>query len=199
MPARVYIESHKGVPLKINGEGEISVTTHSHPPLEETKNTLPFRSYFENSGSNDMRVNGSSTNVSFSIAADKDYDYFIKGIHVKLADAGAKLDKFGALTALTNGILFQWSNLNDGAITIHEGIKSNIAFFRMSTQTPQIIDLSGGGADSINVYIDLTNLFGAEFGIRLKKGTTDSLSFIVRDNLSTGLDEFNIIGYGLKI
>ena len=189
-----------GQQLKVNGEGEISVTVHTHPPLDETFESLPFRAYFlDDAGSNDMRVNGTTTPNSFSISADGDYDYFIKTISVKLADAGMSFSEFGNLTALTNGLEFSWISQKEGTLIVHEGIKDNIEFFRLSDQTPTIIDLSGGGADSITVMIDLTKIFGTPWGLRLTKGTTEKLSFIVRDNLGTGIDEFNIIGYGIKI
>ena len=50
------IKSTSGDDLNINEEGAVHVVTHSHPPLEEGIITLPFRSYFENAGSNDMIV-----------------------------------------------------------------------------------------------------------------------------------------------
>lgn len=189
-----------GNQLRVNGEGEITATIHTHPPIEEELTSLPFRAYFRNSSaSNDMRVNGATTNVQFYITADANYDYYIKTISIKLADAGAVLDKFGNITALTNGVEFKWTSQKIGDLIIHEGIKNNIEFFRLSSQNPVITDLSGAGADSIIVDVDLSRLFGMPYGIRLVKGSTDKISFTVKDNLSAGLDEFNIIGYGIKI
>jgi len=190
-----------GKQLKINGEGEISVNVHTHPPTDEVVESLPFRTYFENAGSNDMIVNGSSTPVEFSVNSDADFDYYIKSLSVKLADATSQFNEFGALTALSNGVDFEWVSQRVGAITIHDGIKDNIEWFRLSN-TPitinSIIDLSGGGADAIVVQIDLAQLFGNPWGVRLEKDTTDKLLFRVNDNLA-GLDEFNIIAYGTKI
>ena len=189
-----------GKELKINGEGEITTTIHTHPPIDEGVESLPFRSYFKNSSaSSDMRVNGATTNVPFYLAADDEFDYFIKTISIKVADAGATFEKFGNLTALTNGVEFTWSNQKVGELIIHEGLKTNISLFRLSAQTPTITDLSGSGADAIIVDVDLARLFGTPWGLRLTKGTTDRMTFTVKDNLSTGLDEFNIIGYGIKI
>lgn len=189
-----------GKQLKINGEGELTATIHTHPPIDERVEALPFRAYFKNSSdASDMRVNGATTNVPFYIAADDDFDYFVKTISIKVADAGATLDKFGNLSALTNGVEFKWFNQKTGDLIIHEGFKTNISFFRLTPQNPVITDLSGAGADSIIVYCDLARLFGNPWGLRLVKGTTDRISFTVKDNLSTGLDEFNIIAYGIKI
>lgn len=189
-----------GTPLNINGEGELSVTIHTHPPIDEKIESLPFRSYFKTTaGASDMRVDGSTTPVQFSIDADGNYDYYIKTISVKLADAGAKFNLFGALAALGTGVSFVWKNNEVGSLTIHDGIKDNLEWYRLSEQIPTIIDLSGGGADAVTVHIDLSRVFGTPYGLRLPKGTTAQLIFTVNDNLSAGLDEFNIIGYGIKI
>lgn len=191
--------------LKVNTEGEIGAVVHTHPPLKESITGLPFRQYFTLDGTpdgdNDMIVNGSSTAVDFCIPASPTEERFIKSLSIKLADATAKFNEFGALSALTNGVEFEWQSTELGSITIHDGIKDNIEWFRLSNApitTASIIDLSGGGADAIVVQIDLAMLFGNPWGVRLVQETNEKLIFRVRDNL-TGLDEFNIIGYGTKL
>lgn len=192
-----------GKPLKINGEGEITVTVHTHPPTDEVVESLPFRAYFRDSaGSNNMVTSGSlASPVDYTIDADADFDYFVKTLSVKVADSGAKFNLFGALSALTNGIEFKWKNQATGELIIHDGIKDNLEWYRLSgndVTTGSIIDLSGGGADAVVVHIDLAILFGNPWGVRLVKESTDQLIFSVRDNL-TGITEFNIIAYGTKI
>ena len=188
--------------LKINEEGEIGVVVHTHPPIKESRTGLPFRQYFTldgtANGSKDMIVNGSSTPVEFCIPAEQDFDRFIKLISIKLADPSAKLDKFGALTALTNGVEFEWQSQDVGSLTIHDGIKDNLEFFRLTEMTPVITDLSGGGADAITVTWDLSKIFGSQWGLKLSQGTTEKLLFRVNDALA-GLVEFNIIGHGTKV
>ena len=56
-----------------------------------------------------------------------------------------------------------------------------------------------GNAEGYMMAIDLENVFGLPFGLRLRAGTRDKIVFRVRDNLSSGIDEFNIVGYGTKI
>lgn len=189
--------------LKINEEGEIGVVVHTHPPVRESRTGLPFRQYFTldgtPSGDNDMRVNGATNSVEFCISAEPEFDRFVKFISVKLADAGAAFNEFGNLSALTNGVSFEWSSQKVGALTIHDGIKDNLEWFRLSNQVPTIIDLSGGGADSIVVGIDLAKMFGSQWGLKLTKGTNEKLVFKINDNLGTGIDEFNIIGHGTKV
>jgi hypothetical protein len=188
--------------LKVLDEGEIGVVLHTHPPFKESRASLPFRQYFTadgtSTGSNDMRVNGATTAVDFWIPADPIEDIFIKFISVKLADASAALNKFGNLSALTNGVEFLWQSQSEGTLTIHDGIKDNLEFFRLSEMTPTIIDLSGGGADAVIVQWDLAKIFGSIWGTRLNAGTIDKLAFRVNDNILLGLDEFNIIGHGTR-
>lgn len=189
--------------LKVLDEGEIGVVVHTHPPIRESRIGLPFRQYFTvdgtPEGSNDLRVNGSTTSVDFCIPAEETKDRFIKFIAVKLADAGAAFNEFGNLSALSNGIEFEWQSQEIGTLTIHDGIKDNLEWFRMSEQVPTIIDLSGGGADAVIVGIDLTKIFGSPWGLKLSAGSTEKLIFRVNDNLGTGIDEFNIIGHGTKV
>lgn len=189
--------------LKILDEGELGVVLHTHPPEKESRISLPFRQYFTDdgtsSGSNDMRVDGSVTPVEFYIGAEEGFEVFIKFISIKIADAGAKLDKFGALAALTNGVEFEWQSQKLGSLTIHDGLKDNLEFFRLSNLSPGIVDLSGGGADAAIVSWDLSNIFGNPWGLRISENSLERIIFRVRDDLSTGLDEFNIIGHGSKL
>jgi hypothetical protein len=189
--------------LKVLDEGEIGVVVHTHPPAKESRASLPFRQYFTDdgtsAGSNDMRVNGSTTAVDFYIAAVPNEDLFIKFVSIKLADQSAVLNKFANLAALTNGVEFEWQSQEIGNLTIHDGIKDNLEFFRLSEMSPTIIDLSGGGADAVIVQWDLSKIFGSPWGVKLERNTTEKLIFRVNDNLSVGIDEFNIIGHGTKV
>lgn len=199
MPGSTYIVGEGGQ-LKVGDEGEVHVALHTHPVLNESTLSVPFREYFKNSSaSEDMRVNGATTNVDFTINAREESSVWIKSISIKLADPGAKFNLFGALAALSNGVEFTWFTQLLGEIVIHEGIKTNLQFFRLSDQVPTIIDLSGGGDDAITVYIDLAKIFGNQYGLKLSKGTKDRLTFRIKDNLSAGLSEFNAIAYGIAI
>jgi len=184
--------------LKIGDEGELSVTVRSHPSLDEKTISVPFREFFvTDAGSSDMIVDGSATPVSFEIRARADIDCYIKTVSIKLADAGARFGLFGALGALTNGVKFIWESQSKGTVEI-DTIKDNIELFRLSSQAPLIIDLTGGGADALLVNIDLADTFSMPYGIRLRRGTKDKLCFVVRDALA-GLDEYNTIGLGIEI
>lgn len=198
--------------LKINGEGGIGVVIHDHPPRDETVASYPFRQYFtsdgETTGSNDMIVDGSTTPQEFYIAAKENIDVYIKTISIRLGDTGTvNLSKFGALTALTNGVDFTFSNNVLGEVTIADEIKTNLDFIRVGLSTAAVgtgadaflLDVQGGGSeDTYLPVIDLAQTFGFPWGLRLEKGSKDRLTFRVNDALA-GLITFNIIGYGSQL
>lgn len=197
--------------LKINGEGEIAVTIHQHPPLEEAVEAFPFAQWFTDdglsSGTNDLRVDGSTTPQRFYISARQDADIFIKTISVRISDAGANLNEFGALAALTNGVSFEYVGGTTGTVVVQDEIKTNLDFIRLGISTPAIgggtdafkADLSGGGADTYLPVIDLSVTFGFDWGVHLRRGSLDRLQFTVNDDLSTGIDALNIRGFGSQV
>jgi hypothetical protein len=211
MALDAHIKDKKtGKGLKIGVDGQIDVMVHQHPPLDQTTIVLPYRSYFEdNSGDpNNMAVDGSSTNVSFEINASPDYDIWIKSISVVIGDGGTPaLNKFGALSALTNGVSWLYVTDRTGEYTLHDGIQTNLEFIRIGVDTAGVgtgtdaflADVSGGGTEkSYLPIIDMSETFGMPFGLKLVKGTNDKLVFKVRDDL-TGLSTFNAIAYGIRI
>ncbi len=201
-----------GKALNINGEGELSVVMHQHPPIDEHVVAAPFRSYFTDdgtlTGSNIMKVDGSSNYVDFYIKAIQDYDIYIKYITCEIGDGGTPaLNKFGALGALTNGVVFMWDSQVESEYILHEGIKTNKEFIRICSDTGAIgtgvdaylADVSGGGSEkSYLPNMDMTEIYGLPWGLRLRKGTKDRLLFRVQDNL-TGLSTFNAIATGTRI
>ena len=197
--------------LKVYDEGEIGVAIHQHPPKNETDPTRPFRQRFSDdgtaTGTTSMIVDGSSTNVDYYIEGNKDYDIYIRTISVQISDTGTvDLDKFGALTALSNGVEFEWSSDILGTVTLHDGIKTNLEFIRLGTLTAGVgggtsafqSDTSGAGNTTYLPIIDLAQLHGLQWGIRLRRGTNERLTFRIRDNM-TGMTVFDAIGYGIRI
>jgi len=199
-------------PLKVNKGGEIEVIVHNHPPLVEDVISQPFRQYFTDdgttAGSNDWTIDGSTNNVDFYIKAVPEFDIYIKSISVVIGDGGSPaLNKYGALTALTNGV--EWSTFDqaNGSYILHDGIKSNLEFIRIGVDTAGIgtgtdaflADVSGGGTEkSYLPTIDMSETFGMQYGVRLRKGSTDKIVFTVKDDL-TGLITHNAIAYGIRI
>ena len=194
---------------RINGEGEGNVVVHPHPPRDEVEHPIPLRQYFTDNGrptgSNNMRVDGSVTPVEFSICADADVDLYVSAAAVVIADAGATLNKFGNLGTLTNGVLFEWVTQEFGTVVIHEGLKTNFDFVRLAGGKPAFGDAASafrannvsGTSEAYLPMIDFDEIFGLRWGMRLRRGTTDCLRFTIRDNVA-GVDQFDVIGYGIK-
>lgn len=108
---------------------------------------------------------------------------------------------------LTNGIGFYWDTLKDPEYTLHEGIKTNKEFIRIASDTGAIgpgveaylADVSGGGTEkSYLPNMDMTELYGFQWVVRLRKDSNDKLIFRVQDNL-TGLSTFNAIATGTRL
>lgn len=194
---------------KVDDEGAVHTIEHPHPPLVEEESVLPYRMRFTNDlGDTDMNVDGSTTFVDFHVDSSPDFDIFIKTIFVEIGDNGSPaLNKFGALTALSNGVAWIYFNQFEGEYILHEGIKTNKEFIRIGIDTHGIgtgvdaylADVSGGGTEkSYLPIIDLSEMYGLRYGVRLRRNTTDKLVFRIQDDL-TGLVTFDAIAYGMRL
>ncbi len=194
---------------KVNGEGELSVVVHPHPPKDEAQSPLPVREFFKTSaGSSDMAVDGSTTAVEFSINSQANFDVYIRTASIVIADASQTLQEFGNLnTALTNGVKLEWRTSDLGTVVIHDGLKTNFDFIRLALGNPSFGDgasaflASNAIPTNIEAYLPVVNfsqVFGLPWGLRLRAGTTDKIVWTVQDNVSA-VDQFDIIGYGIKI
>lgn len=176
------------------------------PPLIEQK-IVPFRQFFTDdglsTGSNNMRVDGSSTVVDFWISADNEDDRYITTLSFLIADAGASLSKFGNLSALTNGLEIFYTRIT-GAITIADELKTNLDVIRFANGQPAfgtagdaylLKNSIGANVDAYFPNADLTKMM-PPFGIKLDKGTKQRLTIRIQDNLSTGMDGFDVIATG---
>lgn len=207
---KVELVDGKGLGNKaeISQEGAIHTLEHPHPPITEQLEVLPFRERFNLDGDSDMNKNGSVNPLEFYVKASENFDIWVKTIFVEIADGGSPaLNKFGSLPELTNGVEWLYFNQKQGEYTLHEGIKNNKEFIRIGIDTHGIgtgvdaylADTSGGGTEKAYLpIIDLGEMYGMKYGLRLRKATTDCLYFRINDNL-TGLSQFNAIAYGIRI
>jgi hypothetical protein len=207
---RIIDANGTGYGLHISRENAAAVVVHPHPPEAEMIHSLPYRAYFTNpAGSNDMAVDGSSTNVSFKVGASDKFDIFVKSISVDIGDGGSpNLNLFGAIAALTNGVEWIYSTITHGEYQLHDGIKTNREFIRVGQATGAIgtgadaylADVSGGAGSekSYLPVIDISDTFGMPYGMPLRRGSTDSIIFKVKDNLAA-LTTLNIIAYGQRL
>lgn len=209
MGITVKVKGPSGNILGVNGERQIGVVVHPHPPKDESESAIPVREYFKNSSdSNNMAVNGATTNVIFCIDAVQNFDIHIKTISIIIADASQTLQEFAnSGAALSNGVLLEWSSSDVGDVVIHDGLKTNFDFIRLALGEPSFgtgtaaFLASNSVPTNIEAYIpviDFEKVFGIPYGLKLRKGTADKIKFTIRDDC-TAADQFDAIGYGLKI
>lgn len=193
--------------LVIEDDGSINTYVIPQPPKNAEQITLPYASYLKlnGTGTQSMVVNGSTVPQDFYTQAE-DSDIYINTLIFTIADAGATMNKFGALTALTNGLEFYYFNQTQGKYTIESGIKSNFDMIRLANFEPAfgtgndafLLTNVVGASEAYVGTIDLEEVFGLQWGLKLRANSTDRIGFIVNDNL-TGLDDFNIKVYGIKV
>lgn len=195
--------------LRIREDGSIDVFIVPSPPSNISQVTLPFAQYLTtdgtSAGTSSMVANGSVTNIDYYISS-KPYDIYVNTLVFTIADAGATLDKFGNLAALTNGLDFYYFNQDIGKYVIESGLKTNFEFVRLANFEPSF----GTGADAFKAtnvigaseayvgVIDLADIFGVQWGLKLKANSTDTIGFTVKDNI-TAIDAMNIKCYGLRV
>ena len=209
MPVKTLIEDGNGTGqfLHISDEGAANVVVHPHPPKDDIENPLPLRQYLTDdgttTGSTDMLVDGSSTNVEFWIPASEDFDIYIQSLSFIIADAGATLKDFGSINALTNGCKLSWRQTS-GEIILHDNLVSNWEFVRMANGNPAF----GSGTSAFRAsnvvstseafipILDFGDVYGFPWGLKLRRGTTDRIVLTVRDNI-TAPDQFDCIATGI--
>jgi len=196
----------RGTSVRVEDEA-LMVTQYTCPPLLPQKNKI-FRQYLTDdglsTGSNDMLVDGSSTNVEFWVPAHADNDRYITAVSFVIADVGAELDEFGGITALTNGCQFEYKRAGGETVIIHDALKSNWDFVRMCMGNPAFgtaVDAFRGKnvVGASEAYIPVFNFLALmpPYGLKLDAGTQQKLTFRIRDNCST-IDGFDAIAYGFE-
>ena len=181
------------------------------PPYGESQPAVPFIQYLSSdgtaSGSTDMQVNGSTTNVDFWVAADPTSDIYLMQASFLISDATPVLNKFGNVNTLTKGCQFFYTSKLTGTQYLSQSLKSNFDFLRMCLFNPPF-----GGSRDPQTMFQLGDIIGASegycpildfsklippYGIKLDSGSDQRLVLKVRDNISS-VDAFNCIIYGFK-
>ena len=186
----------------VTKQHQLLVIDAGYPALKPQKTQL-FRQYMTvdglSSGSNDMGIDGSSTNVDFYVEADPDNDRYITNIGFIVGyGTSAQPFQFADAAALSNGIQIFYETATRGAIDLHEGVKSNQDFFRLSHQRVDA-NWEVRGVSAINDYGYFINIDLDEFmpphGLKLDRGTRQRFVACVKDDC-TNADNFSAIAYG---
>ncbi len=202
--AKIEITNGLGAEASVTPDNELLVSTSGYPAFR-TQKIQPFRQYLTDdgtaSGSNDMGVDGSSTNVDFYIPSDPNNDRYITGLSIIVGyGVSGQPNQWADGTALTNGCRLFYSNTY-GELDLHDVIKTNQDMFRLSLSAiPTAWEVRHVNANNdygyfISMPLSLTM---PPYGLKLDAGTTQQLVLRVRDNAGTDADTFNIIAYGFE-
>lgn len=188
----------------VSEDQELCVIGAPHPPFSAQK-VEPFRQYLTDdglsSGSSDMAVDGSATNIDFYVGSHESKDRYITALNfiVAYGSNGAPY-QWADGTALTNGSRLFY-NSPRGEVDIHDSLKINQDFFRLIF-APIVTAWEIRGVGALNDYgyfisMDLTKM-GLPYGIKLDAGTNQRLTMTIRDNVATDADNFDCIAYGFN-
>ena len=210
MALKTTISNGAGTNLEaeVTEERALRVNDNRLPPVDVR--IKPFRQYLTDDGlpsdgSNfDMQVDGSSTNVDYYIASSSDSERYIDSISIVIADASAALNKFGNITALSNGVEIFYEDSTLGNVVIADSLKTNFEFIRLCGAGASPIGTGSnsyrasnveGNSEGYIMTLDFSDQFGMPWGIHLAKNSTLRLVVRIKDN-TTGVDAFNMIAYG---
>lgn len=201
-------DSETGVGAKLQQETNSLYTWPILFPPENNLREIPYLEYFtDSSGSNDMRVDGSSESKVFSIKPDKD-DLYIININILVADGGSPLNQFARIGELQNGISMTYNTTQAGKKKIIIPSRSNFEFIRHSNlkgafgsgnNVFRFNNAVSGNSEAFVFVIDLRLMFNMAYGLVLKAGTVDSIDIEINDNLSNGITQFDATAQGKYI
>jgi hypothetical protein len=166
----------------------------------ETSRRRKLADYLRNSSNSfDANVNGSVTVQEFKISASVDYEIYISSLSIVIIDSSMTMNKFGGITALTNGVTLYVEEQGEKTY-VFENIKTSGAL-GIETKQPAtnfyLMNNWSGVSDAHVFFIDLT-LDNPPYGLKLGIGTNDKCVLEVRDNL-TGLDGMFVKVFGSRL
>jgi hypothetical protein len=203
MSLSIHIGDGRGTKYKakVHEDGALGIIAHPEPPLLTQKTEL-FRQFLTtdgtDTGSNDMGVNGSTTNVDFWIPSHVENDRYITKLSVIVAYtvSGAPY-QWADNTALTNGTKLIYTGIR-GEKILNEGIKSNQDLMReheFGVGTAwEVRHVNANNDYGFFTSISLAKIM-PPFGIKLDAGTNQKLLAKVRDD-ATAAVTFNILAEG---
>lgn len=201
------IAGANGNELKVEDNGATNVYVIPRPSVSLEEQSLPFSEYMklDGTGTTSFLIDGSVNNRDFYVGA-KDYDVYINTIVFEIADAGATLSQFGAIAALTNGLDFYYFNQASGKYIIETALKSNYDFIKLANFEPSFGTAANAfqltnaisAAEAYVGTIDFEDVFGLQWGLKLRANSTDRVGFTVKDNISA-IDAMTIKVYGIRV
>ncbi len=152
---------------------------------------LSQRKFFEDSGSPDLNVDGSSTPVEFLVTPTAGKIFYIHSISIVIEDNAINFTKFGGITALTNGLDFKVTE-NGLSEVILANIKTNGEFYTFANN----VILESASIDILVAHINIKQSTGTS--IKLIAGSSDNLKIVINDNL-TSINKFQVVVRGYEV
>jgi hypothetical protein len=191
MTIKVTIKDGRGSgrEASVDENHAVSVTNIGLPPSKLNATLKPFAEFLKSDAdTEDMRIDGSTTNVDYFIQAGNDGDRYIQTLAFTIADASASLNQFGNLT---------------GDVVIASALKTNFDFVQLCNFEPSfgtgtaafLASNVSGASEAYIPILDITDVFGLPYGLRLPQGRTKKLKIVIKDN-TTGIDRFDVKAFG---
>jgi hypothetical protein len=226
-PVNIIDGTGKGVNAAVDSGGYIRTQPSPYPADDNRDLTFVFREFLtlNNDGATtSMLVDGSTTAQKFFIEGESEDDIYVTSLSFLIQASGIVLgnDFAGSGAPLANGCRIYYEDKN-GEVNIGTSLQTNFDFIRLCQGNPAFnngdsssgtgpfiapgVAGSGGGkgggsaADAIIPVLNIRDIFGLTYGLKLQAKTTHKLVIEINDNLSTGLGAnaaFNIIAYGFK-
>lgn len=207
MSLQVQIHDSKNAQNVSVENNALLTVSEPYPPFGKSKTYL-FRQHMTmdgtSTGTSSMKVAGTlAVPVKFYVSAGKNDDRYITNISFLLSGAGATLSEFCSDPALINGCKIYYER-ESGIKIIHESLKTNFDFIRLSLGNPAFGDAAGafrapnviGSSEAYIPVVDLTKII-PPYGIKLDAGTNQRIVFEIRDDTtSASIVALDAIAYG---
>ena len=153
--------------------------------------TQVWFSFFNNSGSNDLNVDGSSTPVHFDVEGDESCGLY--RVTASLVNSGLRPTRFGGLTELVNGITIKLvDSVGATILDFLDGVSiKKDADWTFLTGVDGII-IASAGDDHLSIRWTISK----GIGDILRLTTGEKIRITVNDNL-TSITEFRAFAQGV--
>jgi len=158
-----------------------------------------FSDYAYNGAVNNMAVNGAITPVTYSVMASENYDLYLSEVQILIASNSIANNKFADLPALTNGWNLYVTEQGDDTYILNSATTTGELSIRAGGTFTDLANWNPGNDNARVIKIDLAKafVFDTYRGIRIGRGTRDSVTALVSDDLS-GLSEFTVRFFGTR-
>lgn len=224
-PVNITDGTGKGIKAVVTDGGYLRTQQSPYPANDNRDLTFVFRQFLTLNGdgtTTSMLVDGSTVAQKFFIEGEAEDDIYVTSLSFLIQAGGVVLgnDFAGSGSPLANGCRIYYEDKN-GEVDIGTSLQTNFDFIRLCQGNPAFSDGSGsiepfiapnvagggggkGGGSAANAIIPVLNIrdiFGLPYGVKLQAKTTHKLVIEINDDLTTGLGTnpaFNIIAYGFK-